>query len=212
MNTLENFWNRLSKNYDKQAKDKAYELIIDKSKKYFRSHDTVLDFGCATGLYAVEFANSVKEIQGFDISPKMIAIARNKKRNLNIDNITFSTTSLYDKKYKESSFDTILAFNILLYFNDFETVLNRMHGLLKTEGMIISSTACLKEKRTFIGILSSCIIYTLKKLKILPYLKFFTMLELKERIKNFGFNIIETGILIDKPATEYYIVAQKINK
>ena len=212
MNKLENFWNKQSKNYDKQAKDKAYKLIIDKSKKYFRNNDTILDFGCATGLYAVEFANNVKEIQAFDISSKMIDIARKKAINNQIDNIAFSQTTLFDKTYKESSFDTILALNILLYFKDLEKVLNRMNELLKTDGLIITSTACLKEKRTFIGIMSSSIIFTLKKLKILPYLNSFTILELEERIEDCGFEIIETGILIDKPATEYYIVAQKINK
>ena len=87
-----------------------------------------------------------------------------------------------------------------------------MNDLLKTNGLIITSTACLKEKRTFIGILSSSIIFILKKMKILPYLKFFTIHELEEKIENCGFKIIETGILIDKPATEYCIVAQKINK
>ncbi len=79
MNKSEKFWNRLSKNYDKQAKDKAYKLIIDKSKKYLNSDDNILDFGCATGLYSVEFANNVKEIQAFDISTRMIDIANEKK-------------------------------------------------------------------------------------------------------------------------------------
>ncbi|MCK4922636.1 MAG: methyltransferase domain-containing protein [Bacteroidales bacterium] len=212
MNKSEEFWNKLSKNYDKQAIDKAYKLIVDKSKKHFRNNDTILDFGCATGLYAVEFANNVKEIQAFDISSKMIDIARKKAINNQIDNITFSQTTLFDKTYKKSSIDTILALNILLYFKDLEKVLNRMNELLKTDGLIITSTACLKEKRTFIGIMSSSIIFTLKKLKILPYLKFFTIHELEEKIENCGFEMIETGILIDKPATEYYIVAQKINK
>ena len=212
MNKTEKFWNKLSKQYDKQAKDKAYKLIIDKSKKHFINNDTILDFGCATGLYAVEFANNVKEIQAFDISSEMIDIARKKVINSQIDNITFSQTTLFDKAYKESSFDTILALNILLYFKDVEKELNRMNELLKTNGLIITSTACLKEKRTFIGILSSSIIFILKKLKILPYLKYYTILELEEKIQNCGFKIIEAGVLIDKPATEYYIVAQKIKK
>ncbi len=212
MNKSENFWDKLSKNYDKQAIDKAYKLIIDKSKKYFKSHDTILDFGCATGLYDMAFANHVKEIQAFDISAKMIDIAREKAIKNQIDNITFSHTTLFDNTYKASSFDSILALNILLYFEDSEKVLNRMNKLLKPNGLIITSTACLKERRTFIGVTSSSIIYILKQLKILPYLKFFTMAELEDKIENCGFKMIEKGILIEKPATEYYIVAQKTNK
>ena len=211
MKSSEHFWNKLSENYDKKAMDKAYNLILSKSQKYFKNCDTVLDFGCATGLYAIEFANKVKEIQAFDISSKMISVAREKALNNQIENITFSQTTLFDKKYRCKSFDTILALNILLYFEDIEKVLNRMNDLLKTDGLIITSTACLKEKRTFVGVLSGSIILILKKLKILPYLKFVTMLELEEMITDCGFKIIETDILIDKPATEYYVVAQKIN-
>ena len=159
MNKSENFWNRLSSNYDKQAKDKAYKLIIDKSKKYLKTNDIILDFGCATGLYYVEFANNVKEIQAFDISSKMIDITRNKAKNNQIDNITFTQTNLFDKKYRETSFDSILALNILLYFEDVEKVLNRMSEFLKSDGLIITSTACLTEKRTFIGILSGNLIF-----------------------------------------------------
>lgn len=210
MNTSEPFWNKLSKNYDKKAKDKAYNLIINKSRKYLNNSHTVLDFGCATGLYAVEFANNVKEIQAFDISSKMIAIARKKAIYNELNNITFSQTTLFDEKYKENSFHSILALNILLYFENIEKVLTRMNDLLETDGLIITSTACLKEKRTLIGMLSSSIIYVLKMLKILPYLQFLSLTDLEKKIENCGFKIIETEILINKPAIEYYIVAQKM--
>jgi len=210
MNKSEKFWNRLSKNYDKQAKDKAYKLIIDKSKKYLNSDDNILDFGCATGLYSVEFANNVKEIQAFDISTRMIDIANDKTRSKGIDNVFFSQTTIFDEKYKEAFFESVLGLNILLYFKDEKRVLNRISKLLKPDGFFITSTACLKEKRTFIGILSSSFIFILKKLRVLPYLKFYTIRELENTISNHGFKIIETDILIDKPATEYYIVAQNI--
>ncbi len=210
MNKTEKFWNRLSKNYDKQAKDKAYQLIIDKSRKYLKTKDTILDFACATGLYSVEFSNNIKEIQAFDISSEMIKIAKNKRINIKKDNITFSQTTLFDEKYIVGTFDTILAINILLYFEDVEKILNRMSELLKPNGLIITSTACLKERRTFIGVLSGSIILFLKKLKILPYIKFFTIKKLEKAITDCGLKIIETNILIDKPATEYFIVAQKL--
>ncbi|VAW27616.1 hypothetical protein MNBD_BACTEROID06-1139, partial [hydrothermal vent metagenome] len=96
MNRAEKFWNRLSKNYDKHAKDKAFKLIIKKSKKHLKTNDIILDFACATGLYSFEFAENVKEIQAFDISSKMIGIARNKTKNNRVDNISFSRTTLFD--------------------------------------------------------------------------------------------------------------------
>jgi len=182
-------------------------LIIDKSKKYLKSNDIILDFACATGLYSL-----VKEIQALDISSKMIKIAKDKAIKFQVNNISFTQTTLFDERYKKGSFDTILALNILLYFEDENKILSRMNKLLKPNGLIVTSTACLKEKRTFIGIISSNIILILKKLKILPYLKYYTMRDLEKTISNGGFKIIETDILIDNPATEYYVVAQKVNK
>lgn len=206
----ESFWNKLSKNYDKNAKDKAYHLIIKKSKKHFKIKDVILDFACATGLYSFAFSKQVKEIQALDISSKMIAIAKSKIKGKEGDNVIFSQTTLFDKKYKEASFDTVLGFNILLYFKDEKKILHQMNKLLKTDGLIITSTACLNERRTFIGVLSSSLIFLFKSFRILPYLKFYTMRDLEKTITNCGFNIIETDILIDKPATEYFIVAQKL--
>jgi len=205
----ERFWNKLSKNYDRKAKDKAYYLIIDKSKKYLKEHHTIMDFGCATGLYAIAFANHVKQIHAFDTSPKMIQVAKRESKYKGIENITFSQTTLFDGKYEQNSFNTVLAFNILLYFKNTEKVLGRIGELLETDGLIITSTACLKEKRSFAAVISRGIIYMLKTLKILPYLKILSMVELEQKIESCGFKIIETAILIDTPATEYYIVAQK---
>lgn len=204
------FWNRLSKNFDKNAKDKTYNLIIEKSKKYFKTDDVVLDFACATGLYSFVLSKYAKEIQAFDISSKMICIAKSKAKSKEVNNVIFSQTTLFDKKYKEASFDNILAFNILLYFKDEKEVLNRMNKLLKTGGLIITSTACLKEKRKFVGIISGILIFLLKSLRILPYIKFYKMRELEKTITNCGFKIVETDVLIDKPATECYIVAKKL--
>ncbi|MEO9894391.1 methyltransferase domain-containing protein [Aurantibacter sp.] len=208
MNKSEKFWNKLSKNYDKKAKDKTYEQILARTPKYLKADAVLLDFACATGLYAIAFSKKVEKIEAFDTSSKMIAIAKNNAKGY--DNISFSQTTLFDAKYEEGSFDTILAFNILLYFKDNKEVLNRMNKLLKPNGRIITSTACLKEKRSFIAVFSGCIIYFLKKIGILPYLKFLSIVELKESITRAGFEIVEADILIDKPATEYFIVAQKI--
>lgn len=206
----ERFWNILSTSYDKNAIDKAYYLIIEKSKKYFTPDDVVLDFSCATGLYSIRMSGYVREIQAFDTAQKMIDIAKTKAKSNGITNVTFSRTTIFDKKYKENTFDVVLGLNILLYFKDESEILIRMNRLTKIGGIIILSTACLKETRSYVGVLSACLIYVLRSLRILPYLKFYKIRELEETISNCGFKIIETDVLIDKPATEYFIVARKL--
>ncbi|QLG46896.1 class I SAM-dependent methyltransferase [Costertonia aggregata] len=209
MSKSERFWDKLSKDYDTKAKDKTFEQILRRTPKYLHSEAVVLDFGCATGLYAFAFADAVKTVYAFDTSTKMILKAKNMAEKNGNHTLIFSQTTLFDDRYKEGSFDIILGFNILLYFKDIENVLARMHRLLKPNGLIITSTACLKEKRTCIGILSGTIIHVLKKIGVLPYLNFLKMGELKTLIIKSGFTIIESEVLIEKPATEYFIVAKK---
>jgi len=124
----------------------------------------------------------------------MIEIAQNQSIKEGVLNITFSRTNIYNHKFVKGSFDTILAFNILLYFEDIERVLNRMNDLLKPGGTIITSTACLKEKRTLLGILSGFMIYILRMFRILPYLKFLKIKELQNAIATGGFQIIEADV------------------
>ena len=127
MNNSEVFWNNLSKNYDKKAKDEAYKLIVKQSKGFLTINDAVLDFGSATGLYSFAHSKNVNEIHAFDTSSEMINMAKDQKHVDKINNLKFHS----------------------------------MKGLEKT-------------------------------------------------IMDCGFKIIETSVLIDKPATEYFIVAQKL--
>ena len=181
------------------------------AKKYLKPDSFVLDCGCATGLYSFVFSKYVKHIQAFDTSYEMIAVALNRNKEKRVENITFTQTNIFDTKYEEGSLDIILAFNILLYMEDIESALSRMYNLLKQTGLLITSTACLKEKSSFIAILSSLMIYLLIRLGILPNLKFLSAEELEKTISEAGFSLVHASVLIDKPVIEYYIVGQKGN-
>lgn len=203
------FWDALSKNYDKNAKDTTYDTIIANTPKYLNKEDVILDFACATGLYSIAFASQVKYIDAFDLSPKMIELARKEAKIHQINNVSFSCSTLEGAALAPEKYDVILALNILLYFKDVKSVTQQLHRLLKPNGILITSTACLTEKRSFLAVIATSIIFILKKLQILPYLKFLKMDELEQTIGQSGFEILETEIIMDSPATEYYIVGKK---
>jgi ubiquinone biosynthesis O-methyltransferase len=210
MNKSEKFWNRLSKNYDKRALgDKTYLKTLELTKKYLKSNNIVMDFGCATGLYSIELSDKVNKLYGFDISSKMIDTANNKAKEQNIKNIEFKQTTIFDEIYQKESFDVILTFHIILYFEDTEKLMKRMNELLKPGGLIITATACLKENKKLRNYLMGSLLSLLKRLKILPYVKFFKINELKNQISKANFKILETKLLSYSPAVEYYIVANK---
>ena len=127
MNKSEKFWDRISKNYDKRAKDKTYKKTLEITKKHLKSSDIVLDYACATGLYSIELAGNVKEIHGIDISSKMIETAKRKATK----NVNFEKATIFEK-YEKETFNVILAFNILHLLEEPQKVMQRINELLKS--------------------------------------------------------------------------------
>jgi 2-polyprenyl-3-methyl-5-hydroxy-6-metoxy-1,4-benzoquinol methylase len=136
----------------------------------------------------------VKEIHGIDISSKMIEAAKGKADERKIENIDFAQATIFDERYRRESFDVILALNIMHLVEDTQKVMQRINELLKPGGLIISSTACLGEKKTFLSILLSIPIFLLIKIGIPPYLRSFKIPELEDSITKENFQIVETHL------------------
>lgn len=148
MNKSEKFWDKMANYYDRvEKKDElTYIKIIEKTKKYLKINDVVLDYGCGTGLISNEIADNVKVIHAIDISSKMIEIAKKKADGRKIENIDYAHSTIFDERYKRCSFDVILVFYILHLLEDPHKVMQRINELLKPGGLIISATPCMGEK------------------------------------------------------------------
>lgn len=209
MNRSEKFWDRISRTYDEQAKDgdseQSYITAIENAKKHLNSSDCVLDFGCGTGIITLEIADDVKEIHAIDISSKMIETIKRKASERKIENIDCAQATIFDERFKRESFDVILAFSVLHYVEDAQKGMQRINELLKPEGLLISETPCLGEKKTLVSIL----IFLLSKVGFLPSMRFLTISELEDLVANRGFSIVETEEYSYHNVVEYLIVAQK---
>lgn len=201
----EKFWNRVANQFDKLSKH-FERPPSEKAKNFLNVNDIVLDFGCATGTVTIELSDYVKEIKGIDISSRMIVAAKRKVSEVNIKNIDFMQATIDDERLITNSFNVIIAFNILHFFQDTQNVLKRLNKLLKPGGFIIIATACMGQK-TFSNSLQYLLFTPLIKLGIIPYMKFFIITELKNAIESINFQIIELANL-DSP-TNYFIVAKK---
>ncbi|UCG84154.1 MAG: class I SAM-dependent methyltransferase, partial [Dehalococcoidia bacterium] len=162
----EKFW-------DKQAKDYAdheHHTLLSENKdfittlKYLNINDTVLDYGCATGIISNAIADKVKEIHAIDISSKMIEIAKTKASERNINNIHYAHATIYDERYEKETFDVILAFRILHMLEDIQAVMRRINELLKPGGTFISVSACMGDKKVLLSIL----VFLASKMRIVP--------------------------------------------
>ena len=205
-NKTEKFWDKMANQFDKRSRN-FEQPPVEKTKKYLNVSDIVLDYGCATGTVAIEIADNVKEIQGIDISSRMIYTAKRKASECKIENIDFIQSTIFEERYKRGYFDVIIAFNILHFFEDTLKVMQKINELLKPGGLIIIATACMG-KKTFLNIIQFLLFRPLIKLGIIPYMKFFKFSELEDSIANGNFQIVEIESL--NSPTNYFIVAKKI--
>ncbi len=205
MNRSEKFWDKMANYYDQEEKkdEQTYIKIIEKTKKYLKISDIVLDYGCGTGLISNEIADNVKVIHAIDISSKMIEIAKGKADEHKIKNIDYAHSTIFDERYKKGSFDVILVFYILHLLEDTHKVMQRINELLRPGGLIISATPCMGEK-TFLSILLSLV----GKIGLIPNIRSFKISELEDSIANGNFEIVETECLLQS-SPEYFIVAKK---
>ena len=200
----EKFWDKQSNTYGTQVKTDEQVEIVNKTKKHLGKSDIVLDYACATGLFANDLANEVKEMHGIDISSKMIDAAKREAAKRNIQNVHFAKSTIFDKRYKNESFNVILAFNILHLVEDTQKVVQRIHELLKPGGLFISLTPCMGEKKLFFGI----VLFLMGKIGIVPNAQLLKVSELEDALTNRGFHIVETKN-IAKNLPNYFIVSKK---
>ncbi|WP_346320913.1 class I SAM-dependent methyltransferase [Chitinophaga sp. YIM B06452] len=205
MNRSEKFWNNNAGGYDKEEmKDRDGRIrILDKTRKYLRQEGNVLDYGCATGIVANAIAGEVNGITGIDISPEMIRVARQSAGELNIRNVTYACSTIFDEKLKAGSFDVILAVYLLHLLEDMPGALARIHELLKPGGLFISVTPCLgKRSLAGMGLLLA------SKLGLIPGMKLFDLPGLEQSITGADFKILETDCL-QRKGQQYFIAAEK---
>ncbi|RVW00204.1 class I SAM-dependent methyltransferase [Rhodococcus xishaensis] len=211
MNEPEAFWDKSASKYDKT--EERFEYIHTKSrenaKKHLKGADIILDYGCGTGTTSCELASEVKEIHSLDISSKMIELADEKAAASGVANVTFVQADIFDKRYEEGTFDAILAFNVLHTVPNPHKVVERMHALLKPQGLVISVTPCLRDKMSLLVGIQILLFRILSKIGIIPIpVRRLKSSELDDLLKSRNFQIIDAENIY-KGASSYFMVAKR---
>ena len=133
----------------------------------------------------------------------MIYSAKNRAVEQNINNIKFIRTNISDKSFQGFSFDIITAFNMLQYVTERQQLYSAIYQNLKPQGLFISSTACLGERKSMIRFMLT----GMSILKIGPDIGFYKASELEHEIQTSGFTIIEAADIAKLP--ERFIIARK---
>lgn len=203
----EKFWNLIASKYAASPiQDKsAYESKIQKLKAYLMPEQSVLDIGCGTGTQCGDISGNVKRVTGIDISRKLLIIAEQRMAERKIDNVEFLETSVFDERFQSGSFDVVMAFFVLHFFEDTDAVFARIYDLLKPGGLFISETACLGEKsKVMVGFLRLAGL-----LGLMPLIKPLTTRQLEQALEKAGFVIVDKTRFSQHADAEFTFVARK---
>ena len=97
---------------------------------------SVLEIGCGPGL-GVKYLcqGGVLNYTGADINEKSINIA--KENNSNLENASFDVVDAHKLPYGDNSFDTVICFEVIFYFQNLKQCLSEMKRVLKKDGKLI---------------------------------------------------------------------------
>ena len=128
------FENSLVKNLEYKTPRAIAEMIIKNSKLDLIG--SIMDLGCGTGLFGVEIKQFCENLEGIDLSEKMLREAKGK--------------NIYDKLIKEDivdylsnsslNFDYFVATDVFIYIGDLSDVFRLIKSRNKTGGKLAFST------------------------------------------------------------------------
>jgi ubiquinone/menaquinone biosynthesis C-methylase UbiE len=124
----------VKRQFDKQAENFSNWSVTKNTeyqKAYFdfcqiAAQDTLLDFACGTGEYALFAAPKVRYVHGIDISEGMIAIAKKQAADKNIHNIKFLCHPVEKTPFDDGSFSIVICRSAFHHFHDYAGIFDEM--------------------------------------------------------------------------------------
>lgn len=142
-------WDDHAKNWDNydEAKDYAKQIFALLRNRINLNNQTVLDFGCGTGLLIDHMRHETKQIVGLDSSKKMIEVLNNKNYE-NVETIIGELTrrTIENHPILKIGFDLIVASSVCAFLPNYNETLGLISSLLKPNGIFIQWDWLITEK------------------------------------------------------------------
>lgn len=106
-------------------------------EKYIKNKDSVLDAGCANGLFVFAISHLCESVQGIDINQNFIDLALQKKRDMQLDNASFQFGDLENIPFYDNLFDLAYCYSVMVLVNDFSKSLSEVSRIVKKNGFLI---------------------------------------------------------------------------
>lgn len=134
-------YQELADSYDALIEHKPHNAYYDRPNTLKligdAKHKTVLDAACGPGKYAEILLEQGAAVTGFDISPRMVALA--KERNNGNGKFFVHDLSEPLKMLEDGYFDTVVCALALHYIKDWNTTMQEFCRVLKPNGALVIS-------------------------------------------------------------------------
>lgn len=131
-------WNNLAGHYDtffhyetKEGKRKVarkVKQLCDLGK--ITADSVILEIGCGTGRYTLEFVKKAKAVYAIDLSEKML------ERAPKMNNVVYRCADAHKLPYADNCFDVVVGCYVLQYL-ELDKALSEFVRVLKPEGRVI---------------------------------------------------------------------------
>ncbi len=113
-----------------------------------KSGEALIDFGCGTGLFAIEAAKRGLQVIAIDISPAMLSYAKNKAAESGVASITFVESGFLHYQPVSGPVDYVTTSFALHHLPDYwkAIALKKMYGLLNDKGQLYIQDVVIEEK------------------------------------------------------------------
>lgn len=141
--TINRYWTETKEwNFSRQ-KDR-YEIMVDwlnqKIIPLLNKNSVVADLGCANGEFSFLIAKYVKSIDGFDLSDKMIELAKRRSSEMNIINVNFQQADAQTIIFSNKKYDCFMIFGLVIYIIDddaLDMLLRKIYAAMNVDSYLV---------------------------------------------------------------------------
>lgn len=144
------YWDRLANKYDRSMRILGRPLprMLELVAAELEGAGDVLEVAAGTGLVTVVAARTARRVVATDYSSSMLDVLRDRLEAERIANVEIAQADVEALEYAESSFDAVVAANVLHLVPDLDAALREMARVLRPGGTLIVPTFCHAETVT----------------------------------------------------------------
>jgi len=128
------FWDFSAPLYDlaETVNGKAYNVMLKIIRELIPKNASVLEAAAGTGSISLAASENASHILCTDISERMLNVARRKVKKARAKNITVENRSIYDLNEPDSSFDIVIAGQVLHLIHEPEVAASELRRVAKS--------------------------------------------------------------------------------